>query len=119
MHTQELYLLLGMPEDVVDCLNSHAQMDLQWLTPEMRALYFNRATAGEGLKTIQSALGDDPDGMRLLWVLLEMAKDTWEGYAQRGISREIFADTMKFVSRFLNTHHQQQGRYAFVWGWWF
>lgn len=57
--------------------------------------------------------------MRLLWVLLEMAKDTWEGYAQRGISREIFADTMKFVSRFLNTHHQQQGRYAFVWGWWF
>lgn len=119
MTTQELYLLLDMPQDAVDCLNSHAQTDLQWLTPEIRTLYFNRVTAGDGLKAMQAALGEDPDGMRLLRVLLEMARETWEGYVQRGISREIFADTMKFVPRFLNTHHQQQGRYAFVWGWWF
>ena len=37
--------------------------------------------------------------MRLLWVLLEIARDTWDGYMQRGIGREIFADTMKFVPR--------------------
>ena len=67
--------------------------------PDTKALCLNRATAGDGPKAIQTTLGEDSDGMRLLWVLLEMARDTWDGYMQRGISRDIFACTMKFVPR--------------------
>lgn len=119
MTSQELYELLELPREVIGMLNSMSPDDLPLMTDASKALYLNRATAGDGLKAMQAALGEDPDGMKLLWVLLEMARETWEGYVQRGISREIFADTMKFVPRFLNTHSQQQGRYAFVWGWWF
>lgn len=116
MTTQELYHLLQLPQDAIARLNDCAQSDLHWLTPEIKALYFNRATAGDGLKAMQAALGEDRDGMRLLWVLLEMARDTWNGYVQRGISLDIFSATMGFVPRFLRTHLAQQGSVAFVWG---
>lgn len=119
MTTQELYRLLEIPQEAVSLLNGCAQTELHWLTPERKALYLSRATAAEGLKALQDGLGEDPDGMRLLWVLLEMARETWERYALRGISKQIFADTMKFAPRFLTSHYQQHGYYAFTQGWWF
>lgn len=119
MTTQELYQLLELPQEVVSRLNEYARTNPQWLTPERKACYLNRATAAEGYKAILEAIGEDPDGMQLLWGVLEIARETWEGYVQRGISMQIFADTMKFVPRFLSSHCQQHGHYAFTQGWWF
>jgi hypothetical protein len=119
MTTLELYRLLDMPDEAVERLNACAQPDLAWLTPEMKAAYLNRATWKEGMEAIQARLGEDPDGFRMLWVLLEMARETWAGYQTRGVSREIFAETMKFVPRFLRSQLQQTGRLIFRWGWWF
>ena len=119
MTTRELYRLLDMPDEAVVRLEACAQPDLAWLTPEMKAAYLNRATWKEGLEAIQACLGEDPDGFRLLWVLLEMARETWAGYKARGISLEVFTETMKFVPRFLRSQLQQTGRLIFRWGWWF
>lgn len=119
MTTQELYRLLDFPQKVINLLNNHAQNDLSWLTAEMKSLYYHRSTASDGLDAIKNNLGEDPDGLKLLWVLLEMARETYDDYERRGISKEIFAETMKFTTRFLNTHKQQHGTYAFIWAWWF
>ena len=83
MTSQELYELLELPREVIGMLNSMSPDDLPLMTDASKALYLNRATAGDGLKDMQVALGEDPDGMKLLWVLLEMARETWEGYVQR------------------------------------
>lgn len=119
MTTNELYRLLDLPQEVITRLEDCAQPDPTWLTAEMKARYLTRATAEAGLADIRAHLGDDPDGFRLLWVLLEMARDTWDAYEQRGVPVEIFRETMKFVTRFLRTSLQQQGAYSFHWGWWF
>ena len=99
MTTQALYQLLQLPQDVIDRLNGCAQSDLNWLTPRYQGAVLEPRCCRRWPKAIQTTLGEDPDGMRLLWVLLEIARDTWDGYMQRGIGREIFADTMKFVPR--------------------
>lgn len=119
MTTLELYRLLELPEAVIARLAECAQPDLNWLTPEMKAAYMTRSTTAEGLQALHDHLGEDPDGFRILWVLLEMARETWDGYEKMGVSREIFAATMKFVPRFLATHLKQHGSYAFHWSWWF
>lgn len=119
MTTAELYTLLELPEEVVLRLCSCAEEDYSWLTDDIISHYLSRPTAQEALEEIQSRLGEDPDGFRLLYLLLETARNTWEGYVRKGISLEIFRATMSFVPRFLRTHLEQHGRYAFVWGGWF
>lgn len=119
MTLEELYQLLTLPAPVIDCLRTNAQETAHCLDSEAKQLYLNRATTTQGLEAFQRYLGEDSDGMRLLSVLLQMACETWEGYRTRGINKEIFTYTMKFVPRFLHTYYQQHGVYAFVWGWWF
>lgn len=117
--TAQLYELLELPQDIQQTLFACAQQDLSWLTPQIKELYLNRVHFEEGLHAIQSHLGEDPDGMKLLWVLLEIACETWDGYAAMGIGKDIFAATMKFVPRFLQTHIEQQGTCRFTWSGWF
>lgn len=100
MTLEELYQLLTLPAPVIDCLRTNAQETAHCLDSEAKQLYLNRATTTQGLEAFQRYLGEDSDGMRLLSVLLQMACETWEGYRTRGINKEIFTDTMKFVSRF-------------------
>ena len=119
MTTIELYQLLELPQDAIARLEACAQEDLAWLTPDMKAAYMTRAATAAGLEAIKAQLGEDADGFRLLWVLLQLARETWDGYAHMGISQDIFVDTMKFVTRFLHTGKQQHGAYSFPWGWWF
>lgn len=119
MTFRELCDLLELPQEVILRLITCAQPDLDWLTEDLRAKYYTRATSGEGLEAIRARLGDDPDGFRMLWVMLQLACEAWDGYTLRGISREIFTETMKFITRFLRTGKEQTGSYTFTWGWWF
>ena len=119
MTTSELYQLLELPQEVVARLNAYAHSDLSWLTADMKSRYLTRATADAGLEAIRVHLGDDPDGFASLWLSLEMARETWDGYLQRGIPQDIFCGTMKFVTRFLRTSLEQHGAYTFYWSGWF
>ena len=119
MTLTELYTLLDMPVEAVALLDAAAQTDLSWLTEEMISRYYTRATAAEGLEAIRAHLGEDPDGFRLLWVLLTLCCRTWAQYEALGIPAEVFAATMKFIPRFLRDHHAKHGNWNFNWGWWF
>ena len=119
MNFQTLCQLLEMPAEAMELLEQRALADTSWLSGELIARYYNRSTADEGLKAIQSHLGEDPDGLRLLHLLLSLALDTWKGYEKAGIPQDVFISTMKFVPRFLHTQMHQHGNWHFIWGWWF
>lgn len=72
----------------------------------------------QGIKELQEYCGDDPRGMKILAIYLHCIADTYERYMEKGIPEEIFYGTMGFIPRFLNSHKQAWGEYAFTWAWW-
>jgi len=52
-------------------------------------------------KELEQILGDDPAKVKMLTCMLKAAVDLYEVYQQRGISDEIFFDTMGCYSRFI------------------
>lgn len=73
----------------------------------------------DSLDEMKKKLGDDSDGMKVLTVMLICALESYKEYEKMGISKEIFKDTMKFCTRFINEHYKVYGVYAFTWAWWF
>ncbi|MBU1306477.1 MAG: DUF5596 domain-containing protein [Alphaproteobacteria bacterium] len=70
------------------------------------------------IKDLAAILGDDRDGMKMLAFMLLRAAETHQRYVALGIDEAIFAETMKFCTRFVIDHHRTHGIYAFTWGWW-
>lgn len=79
---------------------------------------FHRDTWDAGLAALEQALAPDPDGMKLLTVMLRCLERTWQDYQARGLSREIFRDTMGCFGRFLRETWRSQGRWVFDRGFW-
>jgi hypothetical protein len=73
----------------------------------------------EAVKNLETALGEDPDGIKMLTVQLGCAARAHDSYEKRGISEQIFTDTMRFCTRFVTEHDEVFGTYAFDLGWWF
>lgn len=116
MTREELYLLLDIPAEVTDVLRT---LDLPAPDEETIRLFYTREATKEGLDRLQALVGDDPHGLKLLHLMLDMALDTWPRYQAAGISREIYAETMKFTSRFLRTGKKETGVYCIRNLWWF
>ena len=79
---------------------------------------FSKETWDIGLKELKELLGDDPDGMKMLAVMLKAAKISEEKYTEIGISEEIFVETMKCFTRFVKESMVRGGRYYFNREWW-
>lgn len=67
----------------------------------------------QGRAVLAKHLGDDPDGFATLAAHLQCALKTFEIYRERGISQEIFVETMKCFPRFVREHMASYGRYGF------
>lgn len=61
---------------------------------------------------------DDEDNLRMLACNLEAARRMHDKYAEKGISDEIYFDTMKCFSRFLAERKRNTGEICFDRGWW-
>jgi hypothetical protein len=55
----------------------------------------------------------------MLAVMLLCAAKTHDYYVKKGISEQIFTDTMRFCTRFVQNNFHVFGEYAFRWAWWF
>lgn len=80
---------------------------------------WRRETWEDGIRELETACGDDPDGFRILTVLMHCLLDTYEKYQEKGIPDEIFGDTMKFLTRFIDEEERKSKKPAFRWAWWF
>lgn len=86
--------------------------------PYVEAL-FDGSRREEGLRELTAHLGEDADGMKMFVYMSHCALRTYERYRERGISRDIFFATMKFLSRFMAAEITRNHAIAFRWGWWF
>ena len=89
---------LELPDEVQ---TSFAQYDAQY-TPQvddaLRSRLLCRNTWDDALAELRHRLDPDPTGLRMLWELLHVACGTYARYVERGISQEIFVETMKFCT---------------------
>ena len=67
---------------------------------------------------LHGALGEDEGGWKMLSVQLSGALLAREHYKERGISDEIFLDTMGCFNRFVREHYESYGTYGFDRWWW-
>lgn len=115
----EWYGLLEMPEEVTRILQRIEQSVPCRVPDDIVKACLCRQTAEEGFEKLKKCLGEDKNGMKQLYALLQMTAKTWQQYMDKGISRVIFADTMKFLARFLCDYHRRTGLWQFAQGWWF
>mgnify|MGYP001624027803 CR=1 FL=1 len=68
--------------------------------PRACALLFCAETGEQGYTALRAALGEDEDGMKMLFCLSRCAARAHGLYRARGIPEEIYTQTMEFLSRF-------------------
>ena len=71
-----------------------------------------------GRAALNAHLKPDGDGLKELAGHLQCALKTWELCKKRGISEEIYVETMKCFTRFVTEHLESYGRYGFDRGFW-
>ena len=77
-----------------------------------------RETAEDAYHRLLDALGEDKDGVKMLYCQLLCACHTLEKYREIGIPDKVFVDTMKCFSRFIGECLEKTGDLAFDRGWW-
>ncbi len=120
MNQSELYVLLEIPNEVRLKLMAYGDSRTSEISNSLINKILHRKEWDEGIKELQEFVGEDSDGIKILWELLNIVIHySYKEYVKHEISEEIFASTMKFCTRFLNEHYQSYHKYKFVWAWWF
>lgn len=120
MNNHQLYELLEIPFEVVKNLEEYEQNRNFVMSDALKDKICKRDSWDEGINELKELLGNDEDGIKILWELLNLiCKETYPKYVERQISDDIFAATMRFCTRFLYEYKQTYGEYKFVWAWWY
>ncbi len=109
---------IQMPKEVITRIEMISKQADDVFDTKAVSKLFSKETWDIGLKELKELLGDDPDGMKMLAVMLKAAKISEEKYTEIGISEEIFAETMKCFTRFVKESMVRGGRYYFNREWW-
>lgn len=73
---------------------------------------------GEALIELQNILNPDKDNIKILACMLKASVDIYDVYKTKGISDEIYFDTMKCYTRFIDETYKITGRFYFDRYWW-
>lgn len=120
MNNIELYRKLDFKEGVIKGLIEYEESRQKDLPEDLIRRLLIRTEWEDAIKELQAYVGDDPDGWKILWEQLNIVSSyTYNKYVNLSIPEEIFVDTMKFCTRFINEHYIQCGTYRYIWAWWF
>lgn len=100
-----------------EVLQMEAKIDYDSLEPYITMLYC-RDTWNTGEESLKKALGNDPQGIKMLTVMLHCGVLLHDNYVKAGIDEIIYVDTMKCFTRFLNEHKENYGSYKFDRSFW-
>ena len=118
MDIDQLCTMIELPEEVRAAVLARLHLPEVRQAEPLKAGLLERSHWEAAIRDIVAALGEDADGMKMLAFMLQRAVETHDRYRALGIDDTIFADTMKFCTRFVIDHHRHHGHYAFTWGWW-
>ena len=120
MNYNELYQILEVPAEVVEQLNNYEKERTFQLSKDLQNRLFSRTDWEEAVKELQGLLQEDTYNFKMLYEMLDLVcRYSYPKYKEMGISDEIFKDTMKFITRFLEWHKEYHGEYKFTQGLWF
>lgn len=118
MELTTLYRLIGLQPEIVERLKPfHTGSDRMRLGPYLERLTMPE-TAQEAYLSLKEVLGEDPDGLAMLYCQLEAARQVYRRYQEKGIPERIFVDTMRCFPRFIAECEKKDGRLLFDRGWW-
>lgn len=120
MNHQKLYQMLELPEEVIKHLNNYEESREFQLPEELELRLLSRSEWDGAVNELRTLLGEDSHGFHMLWEMLDIVcRYSYEQYRKKGISDEIFIDTMKFITRFLKWDKKHSGEYKFTQAVWF
>lgn len=120
MDLLELFRMLELPDEISRRLADYGNSRTAAMPDSIRKKILLREEWDEGIKELQDFLGEDPEGIKILWELLNLVCSySFPEYEKRGISSEIFLVTMKFCTRCINEYKRAFHVYGFDRGWWF
>lgn len=67
---------------------------------------------------LQEILGEDEDRIKILACMLKASANLYDTYRVKGISDEVYVETMKCYTRFISETYRMTGRYYFDRQWW-
>lgn len=118
MTLEDLCQMIELPPEVTELVLEYDKSAELREAEQHAGLLADRQTWGDGVRAIAATLGNDPAGMKMLAFMLRRAVETHGRYTAAGVDDQIYADTMKFCTRFVIDHFRHHGTYAFTWGWW-
>ncbi len=62
---------------------------------------------------LQAILGDDADNIKILTCMLKASADIYDVYKLKGISDDVYFDTMKCYTRFINETYENDRKIIF------
>lgn len=108
---------IGLPRECrIEVCRFRRSLAFDTLLPKASPLLeelFNPATWDRALADLKALLGDDPQGMKILTLMLVCCGETWKLYDSLGISNEIYIATLKCFPRFIEEHFESYGTYGF------
>lgn len=118
MERQELYRLIGLQPEIVGVMQSVGkEMDLGKVEAYLERMT-DRENAQEAYRGLDALLTEDTDHCKMLYCQLECARRVFGQYRVKGIPQDIYTDTMKCFTRFLEECRKKNGRLFFDRGWW-
>ncbi|MCD8217535.1 MAG: acyltransferase domain-containing protein [Clostridiales bacterium] len=115
MNLKQLCEMIEMPAEVTKTVLSLSERLPQ--TGLIRVIT-QQEKAREAYSELEELCGENRDGYTMLTYMLLAALETQVKYQKKGISDDIFYDTMKCFSRFVREHRASFGRYGFDRGFW-
>lgn len=116
MTLQELYGKIGLQQEIAEKLNG---LQPGFSFPEELIERMMDMDAAEGAyRELDALLTEDRDHLKMLLCQMECARRTYGQYQAKGISDEIFVETMKCFTRFMDECGRMHGRLFFDRGWW-
>lgn len=118
MNLEDFCKEIGLPKEMMEkTLEFSRSYDFRCLEPQTAGL-FRREAWDASLEALKKALEPDGDGRKMLAVMLLCCGKTWALYQARGLSREIFRDTMGCFSRFVRECRVHRGYWGFDRAFW-
>lgn len=118
MELKELCKGIQLPEEACKRVyEEHENVNLLEMSRQLSSL-MESATAEKAYHQLVNCLGKDSDNMKMLMCQLVCACRDYDQYKAKGISEEIFFDTMKCFTRFLRERKERTGENIFDRGWW-
>lgn len=119
MEHSEFYKIINLPEGVIEQLDEVQQTRCSEMPEEIRVKLFNRKTWADGIEELKLYLGEDPYSMKILWEQINLiCTYSYEQYVKLGLSDKIFKDTFAFITRFVSSTKNEDGKYRYNLAWW-